>query len=854
MDKKLLKEINKLRYLNQYNIGKTLNENKVVISEQLGPYIVKSGWKNITEFGLSQAMKLTNNNLAEYFGKELVAEVDTLIMKAISSGRLLTKKGTFNGFSIDLNLSLFRKWMANGSAESMSILERNIFYEAIASLDGALSKKLLTQIAETTEGIALKSGTMSDEAFEIMLKNVNSPLYGFSETFLRKLAKTSTNTIIPGGKKAYEAVMNQVSKAGAMVSEILEKGYKWTHAGMVKIGGTGLFNHSGLVEVSSRIHAALVDKYVGQMAKYEISNIPKVLQKLGLSTESIQAVIKAIQQGVPVEEKITKEIWAILSGRGTKELEVIFKQMHKDLSTNKWFMIGVKDYLELMVKTTEKSTAQQIHKANKDALKKLLPGFTDESLEMILKNLAKKNPLVSRWQKIWYVKGTKTSRFINWISCGRVVNMYAKSMCIAFKVHLLTSILPFFNNYISLKAIYERFFAGGTSEKQQRKLDTLKDIFNPPAAVVQELNDPTRFQFLSPKEDKSVTAINDYYDSIAEELGTQLLTFVPKDLENKIGFWPPAYQENPEFDDKYVQDADSMYAPSNGNGRWYIGPLLSDLNKASDSKVVQYLLTIFSTDWNDIDESKIKNILTTRASRFGLAKLAERYRIATGNNRNLWDDLDQLSYGDGIMQNMLKNLLFHVDTNKHTIDLEEILKLPEYQKDDSIGPENIVVDPMKSMMNDWWTFPKELWDVHQVVVGNELKVMEVQFFPEYTSYMPLELMIALQAEPTFTSEDTKGNKFVMTVKSEADLFKIPAKGFNKFLRDESPAPYDKDLYHYPYIYEQEVVGYEADGTTEIFEWVEKRNPNWTSTPKNTSVEQDIKDKWKAWELKKEEGS
>ena len=565
MDKILLKEINKLKYLNNYNVGKTLTENKVIITEQLGPLLLRKGFRDLVTGTLEAAMKLNLGNVSEYFGKEIVAEVEALIAKSISKGRLVSKLGMFNGNSIDLGLSIFRKWMQNGSTEAMGALERNIFYEAIAKYDKEFNTKLLAAIADTVDGVALKSGTMSDEAFEILMKNVNSPLHGFSETFLRQVAKTSPNTLLDGlSKKAYNAVMERLGKAGTMLSEVMERGYKWTHAGIVKIGGTGLFSHSGLVELSTKIHAAMVDKYIGKMAKYEISQIPQVLKKLGLSQETIEAVIKAIQDGVPVSERITKEIWLKLTGKSTRELELVFKSIFDDLGKSKWFKTGVKDYLELMVKTTEKMTAADINKLNIKALQKLLPGWTDESLELILKNLAKKNIIISRLRKIWYVRGTNTSRFNHWISCGGVVNKVGRGLCIAFKVHLLTSITPFFNNYISLKAIYDRFFAGGESEKQQKKLETLKDILNPPAAVIQQLNDPTRFQFLSPVDDKSVTAINKFYDNIAEELGTQLLTFVPKDRENKIGFWPPSYQENPEFDDEYVEGADSMYAPSNG--------------------------------------------------------------------------------------------------------------------------------------------------------------------------------------------------------------------------------------------------------------------------------------------------
>ena len=76
----------------------------------------------------------------------------------------------------------------------------------------------------------------------------------------------------------------------------------------------------------------------------------------------------------------------------------------------------------------------------------------------------------------------------------------------------------------------------------------------------------------------------------------------------------------------------------------------------------------------------------------------------------------------------MKKLLFQTDLDKHNIDLDEILRLPEYQKHDIAGAENIVVDPIKSILSDWWQFPKELWDIEETQQG---KLEEVQFFPEY---------------------------------------------------------------------------------------------------------------------------
>lgn len=842
MNKQLLKEIQKLKYLNNYNRGITVNENKV-LNEQLGPFLVKTGFANITEFGLEQAIKLNLKNLPEIFGKDLVDTVETLLAAAVRNGRLKKTLIEFNGVEISGKLALFRKWVKEGSTQTMSNVERNIFYEALATIDETFNKNLLAEILETAEGKLLKGGTLSDEALEKLTKDVNSTLYGFSEGFLRQVAKTSGGMVEGINKKLVKAT-EKLGKAAERFGRYLKK--SWNRSG-AWIGGTGLFKAGPAI--SSQIRTSIVEKHIAKLANYEVSKIPAVLQRLGLSNDSIQQVIKAIQQKTAVPSKVMEEIYAILVSRGTPELEKIFNIIYKDLSKSKWFKKDILNYLDkAFMEGTEDLSQKQIAE-----LKKLLglpADASDELAVMLMKSIKEGSGVIKVLRKVWYKPGTDSSRFMHWVTCkGGKFKGFFRGICVAFKLHLLTSLTPFINKHASIKAIWDKLVQ---NSKETKDLETLKDILNPQAAALKILNDPTRYQFLQPEKDtKTVEEINEYYDKVAEAIGTLLLTFVPTDAISGLGVFPDWYfREDPEDKapiDEVEIDINSVYGPNTGNGRWYIGPFISELNKATDNAAFQFVLASISSDWNNIDEARVANLLTSRPSRFGIAKVAERYKELSG--RSLWGDLDQLEMGDGLLQNFVNNFLFVGDIDKHNLPgLQDILRKPEYSKNDAAGATNIVMDPKQFIWDEWWEFPEVLYDI----IETTDQIEEVEFKPEWSGYMPLDLMLSFQMAPEFIIEGLDGNKFSFKVETEDDLYEIPAKAFNDFLKKEALAPYNQDIYHHRYIYTKEVVGYDANGD-ELVQWNRERNPAFIGTPKNTSVKEDIEKKWKEYETKVEDG-
>ena len=839
MNKQLLKEIQKLKYLNSYDRGKTLNENKI-LTEQIGPAVIKAILGNVVEFGLEQAIKLNLRNLPEIFGKELVQEVDDLITKAVSKGRLASTLGKFNGQEISLKLALFKNWVTKGSTELMSPLEKKIFYEAIASVDESFNKTLLAELAETAEGKLLKGGTVSEEAFQKMLKNTNSSLYGFSETYLKQISKLS-GSIVDGVSKQLKQATDKLGIAADRFGKFLQK--SWKKSG-TWIAGTGLFKSGP--EISSKIRTYIVEKHLAKLAKYEVGNIPSVLTRLGLPSESIQQVIKAIQQKTAVPSKVMEEIYTILVSRATPELEKIFNTIYKDLTKSKWFKKDIKNYLDnAFIKGGENLQEKQIKE-----LKKLLglpAEASDELAIMLMKEIQQGSGVVKFLRKVWYKPGTKDQRFIHWITCkGGSWKGWGRGICIAFKLHLFTSLTPFINEYASLKALWGLFT---DSSKDSDTLDSLKDILDPQAAAIAKLNEPTRRQFLQPEQEtKSKEEINAYYDGVAEAIGIELMTFVTTEAETGSNIFPPWYRENPEEEapEKKI-DTNSVYGPNTGNGRWYTGPFLNELNKATDNEVFQFVLASFSSDWNNIDEAQIANLITGRPSRFGIAKVAERYKHHSG--RSLWGDLDQLEMGHGVLQNFVNNFLFVDDIDKHNLGLASILRLPEYTRNDMPGEDNIIMDPKAFIWDDWWEFPEVLYDQ----IETEGKIEEVEFDPEYKGYMPLDLMTKFQLEPEFTIESLDGNnKYTFKIETEEDLYKIPAKAFNDFLENEALSPFKQKMYHHQYIYEQKVVGYDANGA-EMIQWDRKRNPAWIGTPKDTGIKEIVEQQWEKFEERLEKG-
>jgi len=839
MDKKLLKEIQKLKYLNSYDRGKTLNENKI-LTEQIIPATIKAILGNVTTFTLEQAIKLNVRNLPEIFGKEIVQKVDDLITKSISKGRLVNALGKFNGKEINLKLVLFRKWVHKGSTELMTPLEKNIFYEALASIEESFNKTLLAELAETAEGKLLKSGTVSEEAFQKMLKDTTSPLYGFSETYLKQISKLSGG-VVDGVNKKLKQTTNKLLAAANRFGKFLEK--SWKKSG-TWLGGTGLFKSGP--EISSKIRTYIVEKHLAKLAKYEVKNIPSVLTRLGLSSESVQQVIKAIQQKTAVPSKVMEEIYTILVSRATPELEKIFNTIYKDLTKSKWFKKDIKNYLDTaFLKGTKDLEEKQIKE-----LKKLLglpAEASDELAIMLMKEIQAGSGIMKYLRKVWYKPGTNNQRFIHWITCkGNSFTGWGRGICIAFKLHLFTSLTPFINEYASIKALWNLFT---DSSAEDKTLNSLKNILDPQAAAIAKLNEPTRWQFLQPdKEIKSKEEINTYYDGVAEAIGVLLLTFVPTDAETGSNIFPPWYRENPEDEAPENEiDIDSVYGANTGNGRWYTGPFISELNKATDNEVFQFILASISSDWNNIKEDQVANLLTSRPSKFGIAKVAERYKHHSG--RSLWGDLDQLEMGNGVLQNFVNNFLFVGDIDKHNLGLASILRLPEYTRNDMSGEANIVMDPKAFIWDDWWEFPEVLYDQ----IETEGKIVEVAFDPEYKGYMPLDLMTKFQLEPSWTIESLDGNNtYTFTVETEEDLYDIPAKVFNEFLETEALSPFKQKLYHHQYIYEQEVVGYDANGA-EMIQWNRKRNPSWTGTPKDTGVKELVEQQWEKFEEKLDNG-
>ena len=85
-------------------------------------------------------------------------------------------------------------------------------------------------------------------------------------------------------------------------------------------------------------------------------------------------------------------------------------------------------------------------------------------------------------------------------------------------------------------------------------------------------------------------------------------------------------------------------------------------------------------------------------------------------------------------------------------------------------------------------------------------------------------------------EDSEGTKAEITVTTEEDMYNVPAKQFNNFLKNEALPPFNKDIYHHPYIYKLEVVGIDADGL-EIKQWNRKQNPAYVSTPTSSGVKE-----------------
>ena len=196
MNSKLLKELDKLKYLNTYNRGKTLTENRILLTEDLTTLIFSRIFKRklgteLIQAGITNAEKMNIKNLNTFVKEEFSEILNKQIKNAQKNAGLPAfgpSLGKVGGktYDVDMMLSLLQRIMRDGSSKALSTLERNVVHDALALVDDDFFKLLQKQLNLNSEFTALTSKKTTNALKKDILNNSTS-LKGLSDELFEKL-------------------------------------------------------------------------------------------------------------------------------------------------------------------------------------------------------------------------------------------------------------------------------------------------------------------------------------------------------------------------------------------------------------------------------------------------------------------------------------------------------------------------------------------------------------------------------------------------------------------------------------------------------------------------------------------
>ncbi len=197
MGNKLIKEINKLKYLNQYERGNTLMENRVILTESVGAILFKRIFTKriggaVIKSGVRAAEKMNLKNLNKYVSEEFSDVLNSKIKNAQKNAGL-TQFGpdvvTIGGrvADIDMVLSILRRVLRDGDSRALSYVERNVLHDSLAMVDDDFFKALKKEVSEMDDFKYLMDPAVRRGAKEKILNDPASPLRGYSDELLEKM-------------------------------------------------------------------------------------------------------------------------------------------------------------------------------------------------------------------------------------------------------------------------------------------------------------------------------------------------------------------------------------------------------------------------------------------------------------------------------------------------------------------------------------------------------------------------------------------------------------------------------------------------------------------------------------------
>ena len=262
MGNKLIKEINKLKYLNQYERGNTLMENRVILTESVGGILFKRIFTKriggtVIKSGVRVAEKMNLKNLNKYVSEEFSDMLNSKIKNAQKNAGL-TQFGpdvvAIGGrvADIDMVLSILRRVLRDGDSRALSYVERNVLHDSLAMVDDDFFKALKKEVSEMDDFKYLMDPGVRRGAKERILNDPSSPLRGYSDELLEKMGvpvsvirkgakdkvADTSKTIVKGSKEALKQISTSVS---AVLKNAVRRFSKVNLSKRIKFNPTNLF-------------------------------------------------------------------------------------------------------------------------------------------------------------------------------------------------------------------------------------------------------------------------------------------------------------------------------------------------------------------------------------------------------------------------------------------------------------------------------------------------------------------------------------------------------------------------------------------------------------------------------------
>ena len=242
MNNKLSKELNKLRYLNTYSRGKTLTENRILLTEEIVTLIFRKIFTKriggeVIQAGINTAEKLNLKNINKYVSEEFAESLNKSVVNAQQKNalNLFGPDIAVTGTKVEINmmLSILRRVMRDGSSAALNTVERNVLHDALAMIDDDFFKALNKQLKLVDDFAMLESKTSTKALKKEILNDPDSVLKGLSDELLEKMGipvstirKSAGDIIVDVGEKWWVGLAKGSKKAmeiiGPKVKAILK--------------------------------------------------------------------------------------------------------------------------------------------------------------------------------------------------------------------------------------------------------------------------------------------------------------------------------------------------------------------------------------------------------------------------------------------------------------------------------------------------------------------------------------------------------------------------------------------------------------------------------------------------------